>query len=126
MTRVKRGKIAHKKREKLLKRTKGFMWGRKSKERQAKEAIIKALTYSFISRKLKKRDMRKLWNVKINAALRNYGEKYSSFINTLKKKNIKVDRKIMAILAENYPKIFEKFISYTTKSSDKKTLEKAE
>lgn len=110
MTRVKRGKIAHKKREKLLKYVKGFKWGRKSKERLAKEALLHAWSHAFRGRKEKKRVYRRLWQVKINAAVRQEGLKYSEFIKKLKEKNILIDRKILADLAENQPNIFKKII----------------
>jgi len=110
MTRVKRGVIAHKKREKLLRYTKGFKWGRKSKERAAKEALLHAWTHMFQGRKQKKRDYRTLWNVKISAAAREYGFSYSRLIEALKKKNVKLDRKILADLAQNEPKIFQKVV----------------
>ena len=110
MTRVKRGKIATKKRHKILKYTKGFRWGRKSKERAAKEALLHSWTHAFRGRKEKKRDFRQLWNVKINAASRANGIKYSWFIAALKKHNIKLDRKILADLAQNEPKVFQKIV----------------
>jgi large subunit ribosomal protein L20 len=110
MTRVKRGKIAHKKREKTLKKTKGFKWGRKSKERAAKEALLHALSRKFRGRKEKKRNFRRLWQVKINAAVRSEGLKYSEFIKKLKEKNIKLDRKVLAHLAEKEPLVFKKII----------------
>ena len=110
MSRVKRGKIATKKRTKLLKYTKGFRWGRKSKERAAKEALLHAWSHAFEGRKQKKRDYRTLWNVKINAAARANGVKYSELINKLKKANVKLDRKILANLALNEPKVFEKVL----------------
>jgi len=110
LTRVKRGKIAHKKREKILKYTKGFRWGRKSKERAAKEALLHAWTHAFRGRKEKKRNYRQLWQVQINAAVRPYGLTYSKFIAGLKKKNILLDRKILADLAQNEPQIFEKIV----------------
>lgn len=110
MPRVKRGKIAHKKREKTLKLTKGFRWGRKSKERAAKEALLHALSRSFRGRKEKKRNFRRLWAVQINAALRSKNLTYSKFIAKLKKENIKLDRKILAELAKNEPLVFEKIL----------------
>lgn len=110
MTRVKRGTIAHKKREKLLSYTKGFRWGRKSKERAAKEALLHAWSRAFKGRKEKKRVYRRLWNVQIDAAVRAEGLKYSTFINALKKKNIKLDRKILADLAKNEPQTFKKIV----------------
>ena len=110
MSRVKRGKIATKKRKKILKYTKGFKWGRKSKERAAKEALLHAWSHAFEGRKQKKRDYRTLWNVKINAAARANGIKYSELINKLKKANVKLDRKVLADLALNEPKVFEKVL----------------
>ena len=110
MSRVKRGTIANKKRKKILKYTKGFRWGRKSKERAAKEALLHAWTHAYQGRKQKKRDYRTLWNVRINAAARENGLTYSRLINKLKKANIKLDRKILADLARNEPKIFAKVL----------------
>lgn len=110
MPRVKRGVNAHKHREKTLKYTKGFRWGRKSKERAAKEALLHAWTHAFRGRKEKKRVYRQLWNVKINAAVRPEGINYNTFISALKKKNIALDRKILADLAEHEPEIFKKIV----------------
>ncbi len=110
MPRVKRGTIAHKKRERLLRYTKGFRWGRKAKERAAKEALLHAWSHAFQGRKQKKRDFRQLWNVQINAAARANGFKYSQLIDKLKKANIKLDRKILANLAQKEPKVFAKIL----------------
>ena len=110
MVRVKRGKSAHKRRKRLLKHVKGFRWGRKSKYKAAKEALLHAGTYAFRDRKVKKREFRKLWQIKINSACRKQDLSYSRFIHLLKEKKIEVDRKILSELVENYPKIFEKII----------------
>jgi len=110
MVRVKRGKAAHKKRKKLLKYTKGFRWGRKSKYKAAKEALLHAWSYSYRDRKVKKREFRKLWQIRINAACKQVGISYSRFIHNLKQKNIDLDRKILSTLAKDYPKIFEKIV----------------
>lgn len=110
MTRVKRGVTAHKRREKLLKYAKGFRWGRKSKERLAREALLHAWSYSFHGRKLRKRDFRKLWQVKIGAAAKKTGTNYHTLIDSLKKKNILLDRKILAEIAEQHPATFEKIL----------------
>jgi large subunit ribosomal protein L20 len=110
MPRVKRGTTAHRKREKLLTLTKGFRWSRKSKERAAKEALLHALSRRFRGRKEKKRTARTLWNVKINAAARAEGVGYSKLIAALKKKNIGLDRKILADLAAHEPVVFGKVI----------------
>jgi len=112
MPRVKRGKTAHKKRERILKYTKGFRWGRKSKERAAKEALLHGLRRTFRGRKEKKRDFRTLWNVQINAAARMSGLKYSSLINALKKKNVKLDRKILSEIARKEPEVFKKIADF--------------
>ena len=111
MTRVKRGVIAIKRRRKILGYAKGFKWGRKSKERAAHDALLHAWTHMFRGRKEKKREFRKLWNVKINAGARSGGLSYSKFIAALKKNNIELDRKILANLAENNPEVFEKVIA---------------
>ena len=112
MTRVKRGVIAHKKRERLLRYAKGFKWGRKSKERMAREALLHAWTHQFRSRKLKKRDFRRLWNVKINAGVREHGLSYSKFIAGLKAKKVELDRKVLADMAEHEPGVFAKVVEY--------------
>jgi large subunit ribosomal protein L20 len=112
MTRVKRGTAALKKRHKVLKATKGFGWGRKAKERAAKEALLHSLSRSFQGRKEKKRDYRALWNTKINAAARIEGTTYSRLIDALKKKNVKLDRKVLADIAEHEPAVFKKIVAF--------------
>ena len=112
MSRVKRGVIANKRRKNVLKHTKGFRWGRKSKERAAKEALLHAWTHAFAGRKQKKRDYRTLWNVRINAAARANGMTYSQLINKLKKANVKLDRKVLADLARQEPAVFAKVVAH--------------
>ena len=109
MPRVKRGVNAHKHREKTLKYTKGFKWGRKSKERAAKEALLHAWVHAFRGRKEKKRTFRQLWTVKINAAIRPEGLSYSRFIDALKKAGIKIDRKILADSPRTNPRCSRKW-----------------
>ncbi|MBI2068762.1 MAG: 50S ribosomal protein L20 [Candidatus Yanofskybacteria bacterium] len=110
MPRVKRGVQANARRKRLLKHAKGFMWTRKSKYRQAKEALLHAWSFQFADRKKKKRDFRRLWQIKINAAARENGFSYSKLINHFKKQNIELDRKILADLAENNPEIFKQLV----------------
>ncbi len=110
MVRVKRGKQAKKHKKHLLKHAKGFKWGRKNKYKLAKDALRHAWEYAYRDRKTKKRDKRRLWQTKINAACRAQGISYSRFINALKKNKIELDRKIMANLAENKPEIFAKIV----------------
>jgi len=112
MARVKRGKVANKKRKRVLKYTKGFRWGRKSKERAAKEALLHAWTHAFRGRKEKKRVFRALWNTQINAAVRAEGLTYGKFVNALKKKGVKIDRKILSNLAQNEPETFKKIVEF--------------
>ncbi|MBU0546807.1 MAG: 50S ribosomal protein L20 [Patescibacteria group bacterium] len=110
MARVKRGQVHKQKRERLLKYTKGFRWGRKSKLRLAKEALIHAWMHSYKHRKNKKGDFRKLWQTQINAASRQQGITYSRLINALKIKSITLDRKVLSEIVQKHPKIFEKII----------------
>src|SRR3989344_8374671 len=108
MTRVKKGVHALKRRRSVLKQTKGFRHARSKKERAAKDALLHAGAYSFAHRRDKKSFNRKLWNIKINAASRENGMSYSKLIGALKKKNILLDRKILADFAEHHPTVFAK------------------
>jgi large subunit ribosomal protein L20 len=110
MTRVKKGVNALKSRKNILRKTKGYRFGRSTKERQAQEAIFHAGTYSFAHRKDKKGDARKLWTVRINAALDKEGISYSKFMGAMKKKNIAVDRKILSTLAQENPESFLRLV----------------
>jgi large subunit ribosomal protein L20 len=109
MTRVKRGVSASKRRKNLIKDAKGFRWERKSHYRAAKQALIKAGRYSYRDRRTKKRTMRRLWIIRLNAALREIGLRYSTFIKTLSDKKIEIDRKVLSQMAVENPQIFEKF-----------------
>jgi large subunit ribosomal protein L20 len=108
MPRVKRGVIAHKKREKVLKQTKGFKWTRKSKERAAKEALLHSLAMSFVGRKEKKREYRRLWNVQINAAARLNGLKYSDLIHSMKLKTSLLTAKSSPVSPKTSPRFSKK------------------
>src|SRR3989344_200775 len=110
MSRVKKGVNALKSRRNILRKVKGYRHGRSKKERMANEAIMHAGTYAFAHRKDKKGDFRRLWNVRLSAALKENGLSYSKFISMLKKKNIALDRKILADLAQNNPETFKKVI----------------
>ena len=110
MPRVKRGTTHVKKRRKLLKEVKGFKWGRKNLIRLAKTASTKAGAHAFADRRKKKANFRALWQIKINAFVREYGLSYSKFIDKLKKKNVELDRKILADLAVNNKKVLADLI----------------
>ena len=111
MTRVKSGTTSAKTRRYALKQTKGYRYGRSTKKRQAFEAIVHAGKYAFAHRRDKKSAFRRDWQVVIGAAVRPEGLSYSKFINGLKKKNITLDRKILATLAKESPETFKKVVA---------------
>ena len=106
MSRVKRGFKARRRRNKVLKLAKGYRGARSKLFRSATEAVDRALAYAYTGRKLKKRDFRKLWIARINAAARANGLSYSRFIDGLKKAAVSLDRKVLADLAVSDPKGF--------------------
>lgn len=110
MVRVKRGNVARKKRKKLLKRAKGFRGSLRRLYRSAKQAVYHAMRYQTRDRRARKREFRYLWNARISAASKKFGITYSRFINGLKKKNILLNRKMLADLAVADPKAFSKII----------------
>ena len=111
MSRVKRGVNKNKRRKNILAKTKGYRFDRSRKERVAKEAIAHAGAHAFRDRRNKKRSARQLWTLNINAATRANGfGSYSKFIDALKKKNIGLDRKVLATLASNHPEVFARFV----------------
>jgi large subunit ribosomal protein L20 len=110
MPRVKRGTISNKSRKNVLKKAKGYRFGRSTKEVEAKVAIRKAGVYAFAHRRDKKNDFRRLWNVRIGAAVKPLGLSYSRFINALKIKNVELDRKVLADMAKNNPETFAKIV----------------
>ncbi len=110
MARIKRAVNSLKKRRKVMKLAKGY-WGAKSKQyRAASEQVARSLRYAYEGRKLRKRDFRRLWITRINAAARLSGMSYSTFINGLKKQNIEVNRKMLADLAVNDAAAFAKLV----------------
>ena len=111
MTRVKRGTISMKHRRNVLKDAKGYRFGRSTKEKEAKVAIRKAGVNAFAHRRDKKNDFRRLWNIKIGASLAEFELSYSKFIGMLKKKNIGLNRKMLAELAENNPEVYAQVVS---------------
>lgn len=110
MTRVKKGVNALKSRRNLLSKVKGYRHGRGTKERQANEAIFHAGSYAFAHRRDKKGDFRRLWNVRLSAALKAEGLSYSKFISILKKGNVALDRKILSTIAKDHPETFKKIV----------------
>lgn len=111
MARIKRGVTSHRKHKKVLELTKGHRGGRSKNIKEAKSSLLHAGQYAFAGRKLRKRDMRRLWIVQLGNAVRNEGLSYSRFISGLKKKNINLDRKVLADLAVNHLDDFKKIIA---------------
>ncbi|MBI2109121.1 MAG: 50S ribosomal protein L20 [Parcubacteria group bacterium] len=110
MSRVKRGTTSLKHRKNILRKAKGYRFGRSKKERQAKEALLHAGVYAFAHRRKKKGDFRQLWQIKINAAVREHGISYSMFIDKLHKKGLGLNRKMLAELAEHNPDTFGEIV----------------
>ena len=104
------GTVHNTRRKKILKRAKGFHAGRRRLYRTAKSAVMKAGQWAYRDRKVRKRDFRKLWIMRINAACRQEGLSYSKFINYINKANIQLNRKSLSELAVNQPEAFKKIV----------------
>lgn len=107
--------MAQKRRRNILDEVKGYRFARSKKVGAAREAIYHAQLHAFAHRKDKKNDFRRLWTVRINAALMQHGIKYSRFIKMLKDKNIELDRKILATLAVEQPEAFDRVVEQVSK-----------
>jgi len=116
MPRVKTGVVRRRRHKKILKMAKGFYSGRRKHFRKAKEQVEHALVYAYRDRRAKKRDFRRLWIVRINAACRLNNINYSRFINGLKKAEIELDRKILADMAMNDPQAFTSVVDAAKKA----------
>ena len=111
MARVKRGTVKIKKRRAILKLAKGYKFRGKSTERAARERLLHAFVHAYQGRKQKKRDYRSMWQVNLNAALREHGTKYSVFTHALKQSKVNLNRKMLAELAADHPQVFEKILA---------------
>ena len=115
MTRVKRGTTKLKTKKKILKLAKGYRYGLSTKKRQAKTAVTHAAMHAFRDRRKNKRNFRRLWSIKINARVREFGLSYSKFIDALNKKNILLNRKVLSEIAKDNPEVFEKIVTEVKK-----------
>ena len=115
MARVKRGNVARKRRNKILNLAKGFRGGNKNLFRTANQRVMKALCNAYRDRRRRKRDFRRLWISRINAAARIHGTTYSKLLNNLKNADIKINRKMLAQLALHEPKCFQEIVSSASK-----------
>ena len=111
MPRTKHSVASHKRKKKVLKQAKGFTGGRGNLYRTAREAVDRAMSYAYRDRRARKRDFRKLWIIRINAAARENGLSYSQFMGGLNKAGIELDRKMLAEMAVNDPAAFSKIAS---------------
>ena len=116
MTRVKRGNVARKRRKKILKLAKGFRGSHSTLFRTANQQVMKALRSAYRDRKNRKRDFRRLWITRINAAARQHGMNYSQLIGNLKKANIQLNRKMLAQIAVLDPSSFTKVAELASQS----------
>jgi large subunit ribosomal protein L20 len=110
MVRVKGGIQTRKSHKKILQLAKGYRMTRSTQIRKATEAVLHAGQYAYAGRKLRKRDLRSLWITRLNAAVRDQGVTYSTFVNALKKKNIALDRKVLSVIAVDHPAVFAKIV----------------
>jgi len=110
MARVKRGLNAKKNHKKVLKLAKGYYGAKSNQFKMANQAVMKSLSYAYTGRKLRKRDLRKLWITRINAAARIHGMSYSRFINALKQNSIEINRKMLSEMAVNDPEGFKALV----------------
>jgi large subunit ribosomal protein L20 len=110
MARVKGGMATKKRRNRVLKLAKGYRGAKSKQFRTAKQAVMKSLSYAFVGRKLRKREFRRLWIARINAAARINGLSYSRFMNGLKNANVNINRKMLADLAISDPKAFTQLV----------------
>ncbi|PCJ18437.1 MAG: 50S ribosomal protein L20 [Candidatus Cloacimonadota bacterium] len=115
--RIKGGSTSNARKKKILDRTKGYRGSRSTLIRRATEASMRAGRNSYIGRKLKKRDFRRLWITRINAAVREFGMSYSVFMHALKVANIDLDRKVLAELAVNDKPEFAKIVELAKKAA---------
>ena len=111
MSRVKRGVIKNKRRKNVLFQTKGYRLNRRNKEAAAIDAIMHAGANAFEGRRDKMGDFRRLWNVRLNAALRENGSTYSKFIGALKKANIELNRKVLSEIGAAHPEVFKRIVA---------------
>jgi large subunit ribosomal protein L20 len=116
LARIKRAVNAHKKRRKVYKLAKGYFGAKSKQYRTAKAAVMKSLNYAYIGRRLKKRDFRKLWIIRINAQARQNGVSYSQMMNGLKKAGVDINRKILADMAVNDKIAFAQLAELAKKS----------
>ncbi|MCK5082682.1 MAG: 50S ribosomal protein L20 [Candidatus Omnitrophica bacterium] len=126
MVRIRNSVTAQKRKKRVLKKAKGQFGHRSTRYRQAKRSVIKGMTYAYRDRKVKKREFKRLWIIRINAACQESGVTYSRFINGLKKANIDIDRKVLSELAISSPAAFKRLVKLSKENGLEKPAEKEE
>lgn len=116
MARIKRAVNSHKKRRRVFRLAKGYFGAKSKQYRSAKQAVMKSMAYSYVGRKQKKRDMRRLWIIRINAEARQNGISYSRMMNGLRKSGIELNRKILADMAVNDKAAFKELVETAKKA----------
>jgi len=124
MVRIRGSVTAQKRKKRVLKDAKGQFGHRSTRYRQAKRSVIKGLTYAYRDRKVKKREFKRLWIIRINAACQESGVTYSRFIDGLKKANVEVDRKVLSELAISSPAAFKKLVKLSRETVSAKPAKK--
>ena len=125
MVRVRSAVSAQKRKKRVLKKAKGQFGHRSTRYRQAKRSVIKGLTYAYRDRKVKKREFKRLWIIRISAACQEEGTTYSRFMNGLKKANIDIDRKVLSELAISSPAAFKKLVKLSKENTQAGTKKKS-
>jgi large subunit ribosomal protein L20 len=115
MSRIKRGVVSKRRHKKLLKQTKGFWGQRKNVFKRAKETLLRAMRFAYVGRRLKKRDFRGLFIIRVNAACRKNGLSYSAFMHNLKVNKIELNRKMLSQLAIYEPAAFSQLVATAAK-----------
>jgi large subunit ribosomal protein L20 len=110
MVRIKRGTISNKRRKGILSQVKGYRFGRSKKQKQAREAMYHAGNHAFAHRRRKKGDFRRLWNIRLSAALKAFDVSYSKFIGALNKKEFSINRKMLQKIAVENPESFKRIV----------------
>ncbi len=125
MVRVRSAVTAQRRKKRVLKKAKGQFGHRSTRYRQAKRSVIKGLAYAYRDRKVRKREFKRLWIIRINAACQEVGMTYSRFINGLKKANVEIDRKAISELAISSPAVFKKLVKLSKDPDSAKPEAKA-
>lgn len=124
MVRIKTSVASHRRKKRVLKAAKGYFGQRSRRYLQAKRTVINALRYEYRDRKVKKREFRSLWIIRINAACQEAGIKYSRFIKGLTVAKVDINRKVISELAVNSPSAFKKLVSIAKEANPEKTVKK--